>query len=168
MRRIIQTVSRHFDRLEVCGKWSFFWRAWLGATLVGFLVGNAAQWLFPAGPRSDLAGLSLARLIALVAFVGPMFETLAFQCLPIEMTSRLGFRRWLRLVISIVPFALMHHFAGVPTVVAAGAIGGFYFAFTYERWKKESIIAGVVMTFLLHSSFNLTSVLGMLIFHRLP
>jgi len=166
MRRIIQKIVGHFARLEACGKWPFFWRAWLGSTATAFLVGNAAQLVFPAAPRSDLASLSLVQLIALVALIGPLFETLAFQCFPSEVTSRLGFRRSIRLAVSIVPFALMHHFAGVPTVVAAGIVGGFYFAFTYERWRKESIFAGVMMTFLLHSSYNLSGVLAMFVFHR--
>jgi hypothetical protein len=58
----------------------------------------------------------------------------------------------------------MHHFAGVPTVVAAGFIGGFFFAFTYERWRSESIAAALMMTILLHSSFNLVGAVAMLLF----
>lgn len=64
-----------------------------------------------------------------------------------------------------MPFALGHRLAGIPTVVAAGFIGGFYFAFTYDRWRQESLFVAVAMTFLLHSSFNLVGVLGMLLGH---
>ena len=37
---------------------------------------------------------------------------------------------------------------------------------TYERWKKESLVAAVLMTFLLHASFNLVGALGMIFLHR--
>jgi hypothetical protein len=107
--------------------------------------------------------MTLLGLLGLVLIVGPLFETLAFQCLPLEFTSTLRVRRSIRFLCSVIPFALAHHFAGMPTVLAAGIVGGFYFAFTYERWRKESLFVAVVMTFLLHSSFNLVGVLGMLL-----
>jgi hypothetical protein len=166
MKRIRRYLGRHFSRLERLGKWSFLWRSWLEAVVIAYAIGEILQGVFPAGPRTDLQGLPLVQLVALVAVIGPLFETVVFQCLPLELTAALGFRRAARLIISIVPFALMHQFAGVPTVVAAGIVGGFYFAFTYERWRKESLVAGVLMTFLLHSSYNLVGVLGMLILHK--
>jgi len=124
------------------------------------------QFILPAGPRSDLAKMTLFWLLGLVLIAGPLFETLVFQCLSLEFTSTLRVRRSLRFLFSIIPFALGHHFAGIPTVLSAGIVGGFYFAFTYDRWRKESLIVAVAMTFLLHSSFNLVGVLGMLLFPR--
>jgi hypothetical protein len=162
MNRILQSIFRHFSRLESRGWGAFLWRSWLEASAIAFVVGNTLQWLFPAGPRHDLEGLAGWQLLGLVAAVGPMFETVFFQFLPLEVAASFGLRRPVRLFISIVPFALMHHFAGVPTVFAAGGVAGFYFAFTYERWKRESLMTGVLMTFLLHSSYNLGGVFGML------
>jgi hypothetical protein len=156
-------IREHFARLTKKGKWSFLWRTWLEAVLVAYIVGIAAQAVFPAGPRSDLTKMSLFGLLGLVLVVGPLWETLVFQCLPLEFTTALRVRRTLRIAFSVVPFALLHRFAGIPTVVAAGIVGGFYFAFTYERWRKESLIVAVGMTFLLHSSFNLVGVLGLLL-----
>ena len=132
------------------------------AVLFAYVAGIVLQAIFPAGPREDLAKLTLVGLLVLVLVVGPLFETLAFQCASIEFTAALRVRRTIRLLFSVVPFALLHHYAGIPTVVAAGIVGGFYFAFTYERWRKESWVVAVSMTFLLHSSFNLVGVLGML------
>ena len=162
MKRIYRYINGHYSHLEKLGKWTFLWRSWLEAVFLAYVVGITFQAMFPTAPRSDLNGLSLVSLLTRVALIGPLFETLMFQCLPLEISMALGIRRGARLIISVVPFALMHYFAGIPTVVAAGAVGGFYFAFTYERWKKESLIAGVLMTFLLHSSYNLVGVLGML------
>jgi len=48
-------------------------------------------------------------------------------------------------------------------VFAAGFVGGFYFSFTYERWRRESVVVAVVMTFLLHSTFNLVGALAMIL-----
>jgi membrane protease YdiL (CAAX protease family) len=98
-----------------------------------------------------------------VVIGGPLVETMVFQCLSLEFTANLRIKRSIRIALSVVPFALLHHFAGIPTVVAAGFVGGFYFAFTYERWRTESLIAAVVMTFLLHSSFNLVGALSMIL-----
>jgi hypothetical protein len=153
-------------RLEDKSKGSFLWRVWLEAVLIAYVLGNLVHAVFPSNQRTDLNGMSVLGLVGLVLIVGPLFETLAFQCLPLELTARLQVRRWFRFLVSIVPFALLHHFAGVSTVVAAGVVGGFYFAFTYERWRKESTIVAVGMTFVLHSSFNLVGVLGMLLFSR--
>jgi hypothetical protein len=166
VKHLHRYLGCHFSRLERLGKWSFLWRSWLEAVVIAYVIGEVLQGFFPAGPRTDLQGLPLVQLVALVAVIGPLFETVAFQCLPLELTAALGLRRAARLIISIVPFALMHQFAGVPTVVAAGVVGGFYFAFTYERWRRESLMAGVLMTFLLHSSYNLVGVLGMLFLHK--
>jgi hypothetical protein len=163
MNSLPQIIYTHFSRLAKRGKWSFLWRTWLEAVLLAYVVANAVQAVFPAGPRSDLAQMTLLGMLGFVLVVGPFFETLAFQCLSLELTTALRVRRIIRFISSIVPFALLHSSAGLPTVVAAGIVGGFYFAFTYERWRRESLIVAVVMTFLLHSSFNLVGVLGMLL-----
>ena len=164
MKNLPPSLRRHFSRLAGKEKWPFLWRTWLEAVILAFLVGYIVQYLFPAGPRSDLAKMTPYALLGTVLLVGPLYETLAFQCLSWELTSTLRVRRSLRFLFSVVPFALAHYFAGMPTVLAAGIVGGFYFAFTYERWRKESVIVAVAMTFLLHSSFNLVGALGMLLF----
>lgn len=163
MDRIAQYFRKHFSSLAEKEKWPFLWRTWLEAVFLAYVVANIVQRVFPAGPRDDLAQMTLFGLLGLVLIVGPLFETLAFQCLPLEFTSTMRVRRSLRFLCSIGPFAFAHHFAGLPTVLAAGIVGGFYFAFTYDHWRKESLFAAVVMTFLLHSSFNLVGVLGMLL-----
>lgn len=130
--------------------------------VLAYVVANLTQAVFPAGPRADIMRMPAITLFALVLVAGPLTETLLFRCLPLEATAAVRARRSLRFAASIVPFAISHHFAGIPTVVAAGVVGGFYFAFTYERWRKESLMVAVGMTCLLHSSFNLVGVLGLL------
>jgi hypothetical protein len=159
-------LRKHFVPLEKLERGPFLWRAWLETSVIAYFICAVMQFVFPAPPRTDVAGWTPLRLITLAAIAGPLVETLAFQCLPLELAASFGLRRGMRFVISIVPFALMHHLAGLPTMVAAGGVGGFYFAFTYERWRPESLVAAVVMTFLLHSSFNLVGILGIILFSQ--
>lgn len=164
MKSLSRYFCIHFWRLARRGKWSFLWRTWLETVLFAYLVLNVVHRLFPVGPRSDLAQMTVLGLLGSVVLFGPLVETLLFQCLPLEVTAELPVRRSIRIAFSVVPFALGHYFAGIPTVAAAGLVGGFYFAFTYERWRKESLMVAVAMTFLIHASFNLVGVLGMLLF----
>jgi hypothetical protein len=113
-----------------------------------------------------VADMSVFGLLGLVLVVGQLWETLMFQCVSLEVAEALGFRRLSRLFFSVVPFALLHRFAGVPHRDGRWNGGRFYFALTYERWRKESLIVGIGMTFLLHSSFNLVGVVGMLVMGR--
>ena len=163
MNNLVERICGHFRRRSQKEKWAFLWRTWLEAVALAYLVQNLAQVIAPAAPRTDLMNLAPVELIAMVLVIGPLFETLAFQCLPWEFAKSLSVRRSIRLAFSVIPFALAHRFAGFPTVVSAGLVGGGYFAFTYERWRKESLFVAVLMTFLLHSSFNLVGVLGMLL-----
>lgn len=163
MRRLANALRRYFQQLEQKNKWPFFWRAWLHAVVVAYAAGNLAHLAFPAGPREDLVSRSAFDLCLLVLVIGPFVETIFFQFLPLEFTRAANARRWVRIGASVIPFALVHHFAGVPTVVAAGFVGGIFFAFTYERWRSESIVVALLMTFLLHSSFNLVGAVAMLL-----
>ena len=163
LKVLSHSFRARFARRASQGKWSFLWRTWLEAVALAYVTGFAVQRVFPAGPRSDLLAMTPIVLLLAVLLAGPLFETVVFQCLPLELTAALGVRRSLRVVFSVVPFALLHRFAGIPTVVAAGVVGGLYFAFTYERWRNESLLVAVGMTFLLHSSFNLVGALGLLL-----
>jgi hypothetical protein len=155
-------LRRYFQYLDQKDKWLFLWQVWLHAVVIAYAAGNLAQLVFPAGPREDLVSQSALDLCLLVLVLGPVAETILFQCLPLEFGRAANVRRWIRVGASVMPFALMHHLAGVPTVVAAGFVGGFFFAFTYERWRSESMLVALLMTVLLHSSFNLVGAVAML------
>ncbi len=159
---IWQFIRGHFDQLNARSKRSYFWRVWLETTLFAYIVGNLLQGLFHFRTRTDLDHYGPMALVTLTVIAGPIVETVIFQCLPLEFAESLKFRRFWQFALSIVPFAIGHLFAGIPTSVSAGVIGGFYFAFTYSRWKRESLFVGLVMTILLHSSFNLVGALAML------
>ena len=163
MNIFIRRLPSHFATLEQKTKWGFLWRTWLEATLAAFIVANLLQFIYHFPLRSDLVDLSPWRLALLVIVVGPLVETLIFQFLLIETAQGLKWKRAWQFLCSIIPFALAHALAGISTVISAGIIGGFFFAFTYYRWKRESLLIGILMTFLLHASFNTTGVIGMLL-----
>ena len=164
--RVVRRIQAHFVRLNERSKWSFFWRVWLETTAFAYISANLLQNLFHPPDRTDLNGQTPWVLIWIAVIVGPFCETLIFQFLPLEITARLRLRRFWQFTLSIVPFALAHLIAGIPTVISAGVIAGFYFSFTYVRWKRESLLAGVLMTYLLHSSFNLVGIVGMILLGR--
>src|SRR4051812_5444048 len=82
MNRLAQSIRKHFSGLAQKEKWSFLWRTWLEAVILAYVIGNIVALIFPAGPGSDVARMTLFGLLGLVLFTGPLFETLAFQCLP--------------------------------------------------------------------------------------
>jgi hypothetical protein len=125
MTKLARLIRAHFAKLAKIGKWSFLWRTWLEAVIFAYLIGVAAHAVFPAEPRSDLAAMPLIGLLALVLFVSPLWETIVFQCFSLEFTKALRVRRTIRFAFSVVPFALLHRFAGIPTVLSAGIVGGF-------------------------------------------
>lgn len=163
MKRFTGWLRAYVARLEQRGRWSFLWRAWLHAVAISYATAAVVQLLAPAGPRVDLMGKNSWELCVLVLLIGPFSETMLFQFVPLEFARAAAMRRWLRFAVSIVPFALMHGFAGAPTVIAAGGVGGFFFALTYDRWRSESVYVAIGMTFLLHSSFNLVGALAILL-----
>jgi hypothetical protein len=163
VKRIFDAVRRYFSRFDQQNRWPFLWRIWLHAIVISYSAAALVQFFVPTGPRDDLVGKSGVELCLLVLVVGPFTETMLFQFLPLELTRAAAVRRSLRFAISVIPFAYMHLFAGMPTVVAAGFVGGLFFAFTYERWRSESVFVAIAMTVLLRSSFNLVGAVAMLL-----
>ena len=163
--RFSKLLRGHFERHFTKSRWEYFWRVWIETLAVAYLVAWVTQRITHSPPRGDLAGYGPISLVVMAVILGPLFETLVFQCLPMEAGQTLRFSRPLKFAVSIVPFSLAHFFAGIPTVVSAGVVGGFYFALTYYRWKRESLLMAILMTWLLHASFNATTLLAMFLFH---
>lgn len=163
LRSIPIRMRRHFATLAQRPKWAFLLQAWLETTVLAYLTANLIHTVFDLPRRTDLDGLSPVRLVAMAVVIGPLIETVIFQFLPLEIGRSLRWPRILRFVLSIVPFGLAHHRAGLPTMIGAGIVGGFFFAFTYDRWRRESLAVAVLMTVLLHSSFNCLGTIALLL-----
>ncbi len=93
---------------------------------------------FTAHEPRDFQELPEDQAIVLILLLAPIFETLFFQTILIGL-ARL-FRRSFRsqVLVSAIPFALIHFPEGVAVGVGAGVIGGLYLAYTYAHWARKS------------------------------
>ena len=81
----------------------------------------------------------------------PWLETLVYQSLPIGLCRLLGLGTGAQALASIVAFFAVHLTLGLAPGLAAGLVGGFYLAFTYLRWRRQSWWTAVWVTSLSHA-----------------
>ena len=86
--------------------------------------------------------------------VAPLLETLIFQAFPIWIARLCKARFSIQVVASLVPFCAVHAVEGVGTGIAAGLIGGFYFAFTYAHWRERGRWPAFWVTAVSHAIHN--------------
>ena len=154
LRTVLRTVASHFAAHQRRAKWPFLWRVTLegiGVSLTAVLVIGG---IFDLGDRKDLDQWPVAELVFWGCLVAPVIETFLCQMLPVMIarTLRLGF--WMQIAVSVVFFAAAHAPSGAITVIGAGLTGGFYLAFTYVRWREESLWSAVYMTVGAHLVHN--------------
>jgi hypothetical protein len=144
-------VKSHFRRYGERKPWGFCWRIAIEGTLVTLAVGVILG-LLGLGERDlkmDFAVLVFAGVIA-----APLLETLLFQAFPVWIARLCKARLSIQIVASVVPFFLVHAIEGIGTGIAAGLIGGFYFAFTYVHWRVRGRWAAFWVTAVSHSIHN--------------
>ena len=100
-------------------------------------------------------GQSLLRQMTIGVVAAPLLETLLFQTFIVALCRKwkLSFR-WSMLVTGI-PFALVHFLVSVGVGLGAGLVGGFYFAFTYLHWRDRSLRSAYWITTASHAIHNL-------------
>lgn len=96
-----------------------------------------------------------ALVIIGTVFLAPVIETILLQALPIELVRRFRGPRWLQYCAGAVPFALLHFTAGVAVGIAAGVVGGIFFAHSYLEGRKDSWQTAAVVTCVVHALHNL-------------
>lgn len=96
----------------------------------------------------------LGLFIVSALFIAPWLETALFQWLPIAICRRLGLSRGKQIGVSMVLFAVPHFIAAAITGLSAGLVGGFYFAFTYTVWHRQSAARAFWMTTAHHAIYN--------------
>jgi membrane protease YdiL (CAAX protease family) len=103
---------------------------------------------------------SLAAIILFGVVLAPIFEEMIFRGFLLPLLARSA-GPWLGIVLTAVPFALLHgpenHWAWQP-VVLIGIAGT---AFGYVRYKMRSTTS----SFLMHSAYNATAFLGYTLTH---
>jgi hypothetical protein len=98
--------------------------------------------------------MDFADLLFVGVIVAPLLETLIFQAFPIWIARLCKARLSIQVVVSVVPFFLAHAIEGIGAGIAAGLIGGFYFAFTYVHWREYRRWTAFWITAVSHAIHN--------------
>lgn len=151
---IAESIRAHFQAHQKRTKCAFFWRVSLEG-LVAQLVLVYVVGLFVHLPsRTDFPGTQSWQLFADIVIFAPFFETLLFQALPTMIARACGLGFWGQVMSSLVPFAAVHFTINWGAGIFAGLITGFYVAFTYVHWRKESFSSALWMTVGMHALHN--------------
>lgn len=102
----------------------------------------------------DFPDWSAAKIFLIVVVLAPVYETLLLQALPIFIARKFKAPFAYQIVASMAVFATLHIFEGILTAIAAGMVGGFYFAFTYAHWCQKSHWTAFWVTAVSHALSN--------------
>lgn len=92
--------------------------------------------------------------------IAPIIETIICQMIPVAIVRKFHGKKWLQVLLATAVFAILHfHIVGFTSGMSAGLIGGFYFSFTYVRWRERSLRAAYWSTVFVHFIYN-TVVIG--------
>jgi len=98
--------------------------------------------------------LSFEVLLIAGVVVAPVLETLLLQALPVWIARLCKSGSSGQVIVSVVPFTISHAIEGIGTGIAAGLLGGFYFAFTYVHWRERSRWQAFWVTAVSHAIYN--------------
>ena len=93
--------------------------------------------LFP-GLEREFPDWTAGQIFLAVVVLAPAIETLLLQALPIFIARKFKAPFAFQIAASMAVFATLHIFEGILTAIAAGLVGGFYFAFSYAHWCQKS------------------------------
>jgi hypothetical protein len=110
---------------------------------------------FHLAPRTDLLEFGVLKLFVWAIVLGPFFETLLLQALPVVIARRCGLRFWGQVIATLIPFAVLHFPSGIAAGICGGVVSGFYIAFTYVHWRQISFRSALWMTTGMHAVHNL-------------
>ena len=148
-------LAEHFRAYRQRTVGSFLWRITLEGLLISLGMAMLLTWGFNAASRTDLDESDLVGLFGELVLSAPIIETLFLQVVPIALARMMGLSFGGQIAMSMIPFALLHFPAGVGSGIAAGVVGGFYFAFTYAHWRNNSLWTAYWTTALSHALHNL-------------
>ena len=144
-------IHLHFQKYRQRSAWDFCWRIALEGTAVTVAI-SAFISLFGLAER-DLR-MDVGLLLVMGVVVAPVLETLIFQSLPVWVARLFKASFQVQVVASVVPFVLVHVTQGLGTGIAAGLVGGFYFAFTYVHWREQRRWTAFWVTAVSHAIHN--------------
>jgi membrane protease YdiL (CAAX protease family) len=147
-------LRQHFERCRQRHPWDFCWRIAVEGTIASLTIAFILTLLI-GEPDREFPDWPMAGLFLVIVLIAPPVETLLCQALPIFIVRKLRASfRW-QVICSTVFFAACHLPEGFITTIAAGAVGGFYFAFAYAHWREKSRWTSFWVTSVSHSIHNL-------------
>ena len=150
----------HFEHLRTLDRWPFFWRVTLEGLVVPFLIIQLIGLLVPWPPPASFRQMDMARYLFIAVVVGPIWELVLLQWLPVMIARRCGARFWMQVLVSQAIFFLPHIGNGVRGAIGGGLLAGFYTVFTYVNWRERSLWTAFYMTYTRHALHNLIVVVA--------
>jgi hypothetical protein len=145
----------HFKHYLILRPLTFCWRITVENLIVSLAVTGLILFYFQPEPRTNIEGITASAYLWLVIILSPILETVLLQAFPVFIARSLGLKFSGQILLSIIPFALLHFTRSVGTGIGAGIIGGFYSAFTYVHWRSKSLWTAYWVTALSHGLYNL-------------
>lgn len=146
-------LRKHFERYRQRNAWDFCWRIAIEGTILSLLFAGVLS-IILIEPEREFLDWGIGMMFLVMVVIAPVVETLLLQALPIFVARKFNASFRLQIVVSTVVFAACHLPEGIVTAIAAGLIGGFYFAFTYAHWREKSRWASFWVTAVSHSIHN--------------
>lgn len=171
---IWEKILKHFNTYNKRTPWSFCWRMSLEsfaisfvlalflialAVLAGFSILDAGEDLVIGGTEFDF----YLELFFSWVLLAPIIETIFLQALPVFLTKLFSSSEKWQIIVTSIVFAVPHFLIGIIPGIAAGIVGGIYFAFAYVHWRKDSHWRAFWVTALGHGINNGITFLGIVI-----
>jgi hypothetical protein len=154
-RNPIQWAVEHFRRYLTLRPLTFCWQITIENLIVSLAVSGLILLILQPDVRTNLETLTAGRFLWLVIILGPILETIILQAIPVFLARMFKVKFFGQILISVLPFAVLHFSRSVGTGIGAGIIGGFYSAFTYVHWRQKSLWTAFWVTALSHCLYNL-------------
>ncbi len=146
-------ILKPIRRREYPNLRQFITRLMLQHFAVKIVIGIIIAVLIPEKDTKILITNPIAVIISVI-IIAPIAETLFLQTLPIELSKRFSRPVTFQFFSGMIPFALLHFFAGIHAGIAAGVVGGVYFSYTYLEFRDESWLKATKMVCITHCLHN--------------
>jgi len=148
-------IAEHFDAHRGRDKLQFFWRVTVEGLLIPSGILFAIQAVFDLRSTGVLGNINSMPLFIGAVILSPIIETVLLQVLPVMVARHFGAGHRIQILAATVLFAASKFPFGIETGILTGLVGGFYLAFTYVHWERESFNSALLMTFGAHATHNL-------------
>ena len=147
-----QIIRNHFKKYLRRKPWDFCWRIAIEGLIVSYIAAIITE-IFGA-PEREFPEWSMFTMFIFVVLIAPPMETLIMQAFPIFIARIFKSTFKTQVLAGTIVFSLFHIPEGIAAFIAAGIFGGFYFSFTYARWRRKSRWTAFWVTALSHAIHN--------------